>query len=97
MIEVSNYSFTGEDFLNKVGINEDKELRLRNPLASDQDRLRRTLVPGIITDIELNERFNESFRIFELGRVYLEGFTHVERPDRREKLHFRSVLSQVRR
>ncbi|HNX58974.1 MAG TPA: phenylalanine--tRNA ligase subunit beta, partial [Spirochaetota bacterium] len=72
MIEVSNYSFTGEDILNKVGINEDKELRLRNPLASDQDRLRRTLVPGIITDIELNERFNDSFRIFELGRVYLK-------------------------
>jgi phenylalanyl-tRNA synthetase beta chain len=72
MIEVSNYSFTGEDILNKVGINEDKELRLRNPLASDQDRLRRTLVPGIITNVELNERYNESFRIFELGRVYLK-------------------------
>lgn len=72
MIEVSNYSFVGEDLLNKLGVNEDKELRLRNALASNQDRLRRSLVPNFITNIEFNGRFNESFRIFEHGRAYFK-------------------------
>ncbi|HEY1405482.1 MAG TPA: phenylalanine--tRNA ligase subunit beta, partial [Spirochaetota bacterium] len=72
MIEVSNYSFVGEDLLKKLAVDEDKELRLRNPLASDQDRLRRSLIPNLVTNIELNARFNDTFRIFELGRVYIK-------------------------
>ncbi len=70
MIEVSNYSFVGEDLLNKVGINEDKELRIQNPISREHDRLRRSLIPNIFMNIELNQRYNESFRIFEVGRVY---------------------------
>jgi phenylalanyl-tRNA synthetase beta chain len=72
MIEVYNYSFVGEGLLNRLNVNEDKELRLRNPLASDQDRMRRSLVPAIIANIEFNARFNDEFRIYELGRVYLK-------------------------
>jgi phenylalanyl-tRNA synthetase beta chain len=72
MIEVYNYSFVGEDLLNRLGVNEDKELRLRNALASNQDRLRRSLVPNLITNIEFNGRFNESFRIYEHGRAYFK-------------------------
>ncbi len=72
LIEVSNYSFVNGALLNKLNINEDKELLLRNPLSSEQDRLRRSLIPNIITNIELNQRYNDAFRIFELGRVYLK-------------------------
>jgi phenylalanyl-tRNA synthetase beta chain len=73
MTEVYNYSFVGEELLNKIGVNEDKELRLKNPLASDQDRLRRSLVPNFITNIELNAKNFDSFRIYELGRVYFKS------------------------
>ena len=72
MIEVSNYSFVGEDLLNRTGTNEDKELRLRNPLSMEQDRLRRSLVPSMLSNIALNQRYNESFRIFEMGRAYFK-------------------------
>ncbi|HPG50091.1 MAG TPA: phenylalanine--tRNA ligase subunit beta [Spirochaetota bacterium] len=72
MIEVSGYSFIGEDTLTKLGVNEDRELRLSNPLSSEQDRLRRSLVPSIVNVIKYNSRFHEEFSIFELGRVYLK-------------------------
>jgi phenylalanyl-tRNA synthetase beta chain len=72
MIEVSGYSFIGEDTLAKLGINEDRELRLSNPLSSEQDRLRRSLVPFIVSTIRYNSRFHDDFAIFELARVYLK-------------------------
>ncbi|MDY6935753.1 MAG: phenylalanine--tRNA ligase subunit beta [Spirochaetota bacterium] len=72
IVEVSNYSFVSEKLLNLLKTNEDKELHLKNPLSQEQDRLRRSLIPNLINNIELNQRYNETFRIFELGRVYLK-------------------------
>ena len=72
MIEVSNYSFVGNQAIDMLGINEDTELRLQNPLSQDQDRLRRSLVPNIIRNILTNQRYNDSFSIFEMGRIYLK-------------------------
>lgn len=72
LIEVSNYSFVGEELLNRLKVNEDMELRLKNPLSQEQDRLRRSLVPNIIRNIELNQRYSDSFRVYEVGRVYLK-------------------------
>ena len=48
MIEVSHYSFLGKELLDRFDINEDKELRLKNPLSNEQDRLRRSLIPNLI-------------------------------------------------
>ncbi|OHD69275.1 MAG: phenylalanine--tRNA ligase subunit beta [Spirochaetes bacterium RBG_16_49_21] len=73
MIEVSGYSFTGEETLNKLKINEDAELRLRNPLSSEQDRLRRSLLPDIVNVLKLNARYGDEFLIYELGRVYIKN------------------------
>jgi phenylalanyl-tRNA synthetase beta chain len=70
MVEVSGYSFTGEDILNKLNINEEKELHLKNALSIEHDRLRRTIVQNIIANIELNQKYNDSFKIYEQGRVY---------------------------
>jgi phenylalanyl-tRNA synthetase beta chain len=72
MTEVSGYSFTSEETLNTLKVNEDKELRLRNPLSMDIDRLRRSLIPNIMNFIKYNQRFHDNFDIFELGRVYLK-------------------------
>lgn len=72
MTEIFGYSFVGEDVLNMLKINEDKELRLRNPLSRDHDRLRRSMMPNLIRAIQYNQRFHDSFDIYELGRVYLK-------------------------
>ncbi|MBN1496961.1 MAG: phenylalanine--tRNA ligase subunit beta [Spirochaetes bacterium] len=72
MIEISGYSFVGEETLNKLGVNNDSELRLRNPLSQEQDRLRRSLVPNVVNAITLNSRHSDEFSIYELGRVYIK-------------------------
>jgi len=72
MTEVSGYSFIGEDMLNKLKINEDKELRLRNPLSIEQDRLNRSLIPNLVQNVEFNQRYHDTFGIYEVGRVYLK-------------------------
>jgi phenylalanyl-tRNA synthetase beta chain len=72
MIEVSGYSFIGEDTLNKLGMNDDTELRMRNPLSKEQDRLRRSLIPNAVNNIKLNSRYADEFYIYELGRVYIK-------------------------
>lgn len=72
MIEVSGYSFVGEDPLIRLGMNKDRELRLSNPLSKEQDRLRRSLVPNIVSDVRLNTRYFDDFSLYELGRVYLK-------------------------
>lgn len=72
MIEVSGYSFTGEDPLNRLGINDGLELHLSNPLSKEQDRLRRSLLPNMATTIKLNSRYHDECSIYELGRVYIK-------------------------
>lgn len=72
LIEVSNYSFVGEAQLKKLGLDGSKELKLKNPLSLEQDRLRRSLLPNLFYNTVLNERYHEAFGIFELGRVYLK-------------------------
>ncbi len=72
LTEVMGYSFVGEDILNNLKINNDQELRLKNPLSQEQDRLRRSIIPNIASFIRYNQRFHDSFEIFEVGRIYLK-------------------------
>jgi phenylalanyl-tRNA synthetase beta chain len=72
LVEVSNYSFVGNDLLSKAGVNEDRELRLKNPLSQEQDRLRRGLMPNLLKNMELNQRYGDEFGFFEFGRVYFK-------------------------
>ncbi len=72
MVEVSSYSFVGEENLNRLGINDDRELRLRNPLSMEQDRLRTSLLPNLMDKIVLNQKYRDRFMIYELGRIYLK-------------------------
>ncbi|MFW6082546.1 MAG: phenylalanine--tRNA ligase subunit beta, partial [Chloroflexota bacterium] len=60
-------------------------LRLRNPLSSDQDALRQTLLPSVLRATVENLRFVDRVAIFEIGRTYMpvEG---EALPDERRRL-----------
>jgi phenylalanyl-tRNA synthetase beta chain len=72
MIEVSGYSFTGKEILDRLGVNGEKELLLANPLSIEHDRLRRSIIPNMVKHIALNQKFQDQFQIYEMGRVYLK-------------------------
>jgi phenylalanyl-tRNA synthetase beta chain len=46
-------------------------LQLRNPLSSEQDTLRQTLLPSLFRTTCANLRFLDRVAVFEIGRVYL--------------------------
>jgi phenylalanyl-tRNA synthetase beta chain len=62
----------------------DDYLQLRNPLSSEQDTLRQTLLPSLLDTTRRNLRFVERVTIFEVGRVYIpvEGKELPDEPRR---------------
>lgn len=69
--EVYNYGFVGEKLLEAVGSSPEGHLALANPLASDQNLLRTSLVPNMLKITAENLRFRKAFQIYELERVFL--------------------------
>jgi phenylalanyl-tRNA synthetase beta chain len=62
----------------------DSYLQLRNPLSSEQDTLRQTLLPSLLNTTRQNLRFIDRVAIFEIGRIYVpvEGQTLPDEPRR---------------
>ncbi|MGA3024400.1 MAG: phenylalanine--tRNA ligase subunit beta [Bryobacteraceae bacterium] len=65
--EVYNYSFVTEDEVRRLSMNPAEHVRVANPIAADQQLLRSSLLPGILRNIETNNRNFTSFRWFEIG------------------------------
>lgn len=63
--EVYNYSFISEESAKMFGFTNLVEVA--NPIASDQNYLRASLLPGILKNIHDNARHFDSFRFFEIG------------------------------
>lgn len=68
--EVYNYAFVGDQLLTAVGLNPDDHIALANPLASDQNRLRTSLMPNLLKITAENLRFQKNFQFYELERVF---------------------------
>ncbi|MFO7807413.1 MAG: phenylalanine--tRNA ligase subunit beta [Candidatus Moraniibacteriota bacterium] len=67
--EVINYSFYGEEEVNDGKIKE-KHWELENPIASDQNLMRQTLLPLLVNNTAKNRKNFDKFSLFEIGRVY---------------------------
>lgn len=65
--EVHNYSFVNEAQLRTFGMDPADHLAVANPISSDQSLLRRSLLPGILGNIQENSKHFERFRLFEIG------------------------------
>ncbi|MFC1615697.1 phenylalanine--tRNA ligase subunit beta [Patescibacteria group bacterium] len=78
--EVSNYSFYGADDLKKSGIDESEHLKILNYLSEEQSHLRISLIPNLLRNIELNIKYFDEFKLYEIGHTYkeLEGFMPLE-------------------
>jgi phenylalanyl-tRNA synthetase beta chain len=80
--EVYNYSFVTEDEVRRLSMDPDQHVRVANPIAADQQLMRSCLLPGILRNIETNNRNFTSFRWFEIGTEIhkREGSLPDERP-----------------
>ncbi len=74
--EVINYSFISYESIRKLGYPQDDPrmapIRVKNPLSDEQAVVRTTLLPGLLQNARYNfDHRSESFRIFELSKVFL--------------------------
>ena len=65
--EVYNYSFLSEESVRAFGFDPASHVRVTNPIASNQELMRASLLPGIWKNVTDNAKHRESFRLFEIG------------------------------
>jgi phenylalanyl-tRNA synthetase beta chain len=66
--ESYNYSFVSDELATRYGFAPESHLRLENPLASDLNLMRLSLVPRIGENVNENRKHFDEFRLFEIGR-----------------------------
>jgi len=87
--EVYNYSFVGEEQLEKLGIDYTKHIKLANPIASHQTMLRQSLVPNLVDNVKINQARFENISIFEIGSIYLSNLGELAKDDQgKDKLPY---------
>ncbi|KKW42993.1 MAG: Phenylalanine-tRNA ligase beta subunit [Candidatus Magasanikbacteria bacterium GW2011_GWA2_56_11] len=70
LTEVYNYSFTAPEWAEKIGL-PGVHLELDNPVAKDRPLLRRSLLPGLLENVEANCHRFSRVGLFEIGRTYI--------------------------
>ena len=69
--EVINYPFISKNDFANAGLDSKKGLRIANPISSDQEIMRTSLIPSVLTNISKNQTNFEEIKIFEAANVYI--------------------------
>ena len=77
--EVLNFSFLGENLLQKINISTKDLIEIANPLSEEHRYLRPSLVPYVLQNIEDNQNLSKSFSLFELGKVFSKNIQTREK------------------
>ncbi len=75
--EIINYSFYGNRDV-EIGKIKGEHFELENPNSEQQNLMRKSLLPGIIQAVKLNQKNFDDFCLFEIGRVYFPEKDLVE-------------------
>lgn len=70
--EIFNYSLVSKDLFEKALMTSDHSVTLTNPLSSEFECMRRSLIPSLLLDLEKNQgKVDQPLRLFELSNIYL--------------------------
>jgi len=78
MVETYNYSFVRPITIVKMKEDVSKYIELANPISKERPYLRRFLATNLFENVEKNQKFGESVKMFELGRTYLSELAGEE-------------------
>ena len=71
--EIMTYSLVGKRALESAMIDTEKAVRIKNPLTSEQELMRPSLIVGMLNSILWNiNRKTKSLKLFELGHIYIK-------------------------
>jgi len=90
LTEVITYSLTNLDSAARLhperkAVDPEPFIRLANPLSSDREYMRRTLMNSLLETVRDNLRFSNRVAVFEVARVYLTR-TDQELPEEPQRL-----------
>jgi len=85
LTEVYNYSFTGEEELKKLNLDDTNYIKLVNPISKQHTLLRQNLLPGLINNIRTNQYRYDDLGLFEIGGVFLNVFGHLKKNSTNEE------------
>ncbi|MDD3487122.1 MAG: phenylalanine--tRNA ligase subunit beta [Candidatus Moranbacteria bacterium] len=68
--EMLNYSFYSASDIEKCGLGIAGHYEVANPMNPDQQYLRRSMIPGLLKNININQKHFDEIKIFEIGRKY---------------------------
>ncbi|MBI4117916.1 MAG: phenylalanine--tRNA ligase subunit beta [Parcubacteria group bacterium] len=71
MTEVHTYPFLAEYHMDLLGLVAKEHMELKNPLASDQKYLRRSLFPTMLDTLASNSKRGDSCLLYEIGKIFL--------------------------
>jgi phenylalanyl-tRNA synthetase beta chain len=71
--EIHRYAWFDDAWLATLGFDPGPTINLRNPAAAGESRMRTTLIPGVLSSVDLNRRNLERFELVEIGSTFLPG------------------------
>lgn len=72
--EVLNFSFLGAEYLSIFDTNEERFVKLLNPISQDMAWMRTLIFPSIIKNMQTNKNISyNSIKLFELSNVYISN------------------------
>lgn len=83
--EVNSYIWYDSKKLKKLGITPDQNVRLVNAMTPENEVIRSSMIPSLLTIAQENKSYASSFGVFEIGRV-VEGLQEDKTCRERKKL-----------
>lgn len=68
--ESYGYSTTSPEWEEQLGFSTATAVRLENPVVTEENVLRSSLIPGMVATVAHNARHEREIALFEVGRVY---------------------------
>jgi phenylalanyl-tRNA synthetase beta chain len=71
--EIITYSLLSKKLISAAGLSAEEAIDIKNPLTSEQEAMRPSLVPGMLSAMLWNiNRKTKDLKLFELGNVYFK-------------------------
>lgn len=73
LTEVISYSIISAEFLKLTGVQPLNAVELTNPLSSEWQFMRPSIIPSLASVIAQNQNIKQNIKIFEVAKTYIKG------------------------
>ncbi|MBI2012546.1 phenylalanine--tRNA ligase subunit beta, partial [Candidatus Curtissbacteria bacterium] len=81
LVEIISYSIIPKEFLELAGAEEKKSVELTNPLTSEWQFMRPTLLISLVDVIAKNQNIRQNLKVFEIAKTYVKQDNDLPKQD----------------